>query len=826
MGIGSSSRFKRDAEFLIGCASRQARLQKLITKQCSKIIATSTSFSLLVSLARVGDCSALLCALDVSRQALISPQSAAQRDLARKLKALFGSKAQPSLLAQCIFTYTAGQSSRVTFGRLVVPRIDGAMPFLAAAEAGHWHVVLWMASEGVNVLTHDERTGFGVLHAAARGGQPALLQHLLQWDIEVLDSDGAVPLHSSRHRTLDGAEVFNWVDFPAMGRVTPLMVAAFFGKGECVRVLIQAGADVNVSLRGGAAIPLPSGSSVLHCAARSSSCQGAVELLKAVYTAAGGPMVDNASNSSMRLQWEGDPALDLRARPNNLGVLPTNYAGIVPGSVAMERMLHPRLPVALVIRQEDPAWTGFDGGVPRLYALALDALRKYHLSTLDALEHAVDPIVCAGSPASTCFTAVSHSVPWGSARQDSTMRGSNAAAMALAAAASGSDTGSHDAPVIAQFASASRDNLLSLQPPNRSMSTQSLSELPMPAEPRQSLGHSVSMLGAGHAAGSGSLRQPALVLSTAPATASTSAGALASIWPGEAALDASARRECARSGTLWPRRSRSPFQMSRQASFPLMLEPSVTPPLRAQGRAAGSGVGASSSTWHGGCTYEEHAGASHGHFRFFSAPGSHGAADALQPLAGTPAADAVSDALEDLETESEMELQWALYTAQLENTRHSMKGADRGGSARSVGSASGVGEPELDPTAEPVPLLSRMAATVDRAALRVPHMLGPSLRGALRAGGDTVSTHSGRSATGQLEGGRRSLVSTMTSMDHDGRCPICMDERICVSISGCKHGMCLPCARTLCTSVSRAPLCPMCRQTVDTFEQVEGVGAG
>lgn len=67
MGIGSSSRFKRDAEFLIGCPSRQARLQKLITKQASKILTTNTSFSLLASLARVGDCSGLLCALQVTR---------------------------------------------------------------------------------------------------------------------------------------------------------------------------------------------------------------------------------------------------------------------------------------------------------------------------------------------------------------------------------------------------------------------------------------------------------------------------------------------------------------------------------------------------------------------------------------------------------------------------------------------------------------------------------------------------------------------------------------------------------------------------------------
>lgn len=76
-------------------------------------------------------------------------------------------------------------------------------------------------------------------------------------------------------------------------------------------------------------------------------------------------MVDNAANSTMRLAWEGDPAVDLRARPNNLGVLPSSYASVQPGSVGLERMLHPRLPVALVIRQEDPSWSGFDGGTPR-----------------------------------------------------------------------------------------------------------------------------------------------------------------------------------------------------------------------------------------------------------------------------------------------------------------------------------------------------------------------------------------------------------------------------------------------------------------------------
>jgi len=72
----------------------------------------------------------------VCRQALTCPSSAAQRDLAKKLKALFGCKSRAALAAQCIFTFTAGQRSRVILGRLVVPRVDGAMPFLAAAQAG------------------------------------------------------------------------------------------------------------------------------------------------------------------------------------------------------------------------------------------------------------------------------------------------------------------------------------------------------------------------------------------------------------------------------------------------------------------------------------------------------------------------------------------------------------------------------------------------------------------------------------------------------------------------------------------------------------------
>ena len=58
------------------------------------------------------------------------------------------------------------------------------------------------------------------------------------------------------------------------------MVAAFFGHDNCVRLLLQRGASLRYLLRGGAAIPLPSGSSTLHCAARGGSMAVALTLLK------------------------------------------------------------------------------------------------------------------------------------------------------------------------------------------------------------------------------------------------------------------------------------------------------------------------------------------------------------------------------------------------------------------------------------------------------------------------------------------------------------------------------------------------------------------
>ena len=129
-----------------------------------------------------------------------------------------------------------------------MPRVDHSMPFLVAAEYGcesvillysstacpiasalarayrifplslpsaaqrasvmhrHWDVVKWMVSEaGVNVLTQDHRTGFGLLHAACKGGQAELLDQLLTWDLQIPTDRGLSPLYSSWHRSPDDA---------------------------------------------------------------------------------------------------------------------------------------------------------------------------------------------------------------------------------------------------------------------------------------------------------------------------------------------------------------------------------------------------------------------------------------------------------------------------------------------------------------------------------------------------------------------------------------------------------------------------------------------
>ena len=84
------------------------------------------------------------------------------------------------------------------------------------------------------------------------------------------------------------------------------------------------------------------------------------------YASAGGILPEDGASDSVRAPWEGSTRYDLRARENNIGLKPFKYASLMEGvTTALERMLHPSLPLALVIRQSDPEWRGHEGGAPR-----------------------------------------------------------------------------------------------------------------------------------------------------------------------------------------------------------------------------------------------------------------------------------------------------------------------------------------------------------------------------------------------------------------------------------------------------------------------------
>ena len=73
----------------------------------------------------------------------------------------------------------------------------------------------------------------------------------------------------------------SWVDFWAKAKVTPLMVAAYYKQAECVRILLEHGADLLACMQPGGAIPMPADSNALHCCARVADVACACEILKA-----------------------------------------------------------------------------------------------------------------------------------------------------------------------------------------------------------------------------------------------------------------------------------------------------------------------------------------------------------------------------------------------------------------------------------------------------------------------------------------------------------------------------------------------------------------
>jgi hypothetical protein len=57
--------------------------------------------------------------------------------------------------------------------------------------------------------------------------------------------------------------------------------------------------------------------------------------------------------------------------------------------------------------------------------------------------------------------------------------------------------------------------------------------------------------------------------------------------------------------------------------------------------------------------------------------------------------------------------------------------------------------------------------------------------------------------------------------EEGGMCQICMDSPLQLAASDCQHGLCISCARQLCSSSSLeydVPKCPFCRRAVNSYE--------
>ena len=133
--------------------------------------------------------------------------------------------------------------------KAIVAGADGT-PLQRAAVGGHVSTVKAMLEAGCPVDVVD--SGWRVLHAAAAGGNAEVVRELLNTgcDMNAASNDGLTPLHvaaweGNTEAALElirhGTEKANKVEPPF--RFTPLHLAVLSKKKDCVRVLLEHGAD-------------------------------------------------------------------------------------------------------------------------------------------------------------------------------------------------------------------------------------------------------------------------------------------------------------------------------------------------------------------------------------------------------------------------------------------------------------------------------------------------------------------------------------------------------------------------------------------------------
>ncbi|KAJ4782875.1 ankyrin repeat family protein [Rhynchospora pubera] len=137
----------------------------------------------------------------------------------------------------------------------------GETPLLYAAKGGHAGTMRYLISHGANPIVSD-KTGLTPLHCAAIDGQPDLVKFLLSFGVPVDISFNYVtgtPLYvAAKHGQPSTVEVLLEHHADVNGATgigfTPLFMSVLGGFLECTKLLIKAGANVNLKCPLGMAI--------------------------------------------------------------------------------------------------------------------------------------------------------------------------------------------------------------------------------------------------------------------------------------------------------------------------------------------------------------------------------------------------------------------------------------------------------------------------------------------------------------------------------------------------------------------------------------------
>ncbi|KAH6661585.1 putative serine/threonine-protein kinase ripk4 [Halenospora varia] len=131
------------------------------------------------------------------------------------------------------------------FTRIRIPTLSpnpgnsaSGTPLHQAATNGHLHIVRFLLLKGAN-LTAPNEAGQTVLHLAAERGHEAVVEHVLSEDISQFTADGQ----------MGGGGTKAFIDRVDDQGFTALHRAAASGHEECVRILVEAGAEIESSGR-------------------------------------------------------------------------------------------------------------------------------------------------------------------------------------------------------------------------------------------------------------------------------------------------------------------------------------------------------------------------------------------------------------------------------------------------------------------------------------------------------------------------------------------------------------------------------------------------